>query len=296
MENYTYSFLIQKLTAIDNGKDENLFFKDYHSAIREAIETNTNERSKNDTESIQRAISRLRGTLIPYLSTPLKSDKDDIERSIKDTIEDVLTQIGSSSVGAETVIQSFRILETTQIPLHRQLVGVIKRLLKNGKSMLVDAGMLTGKNYGSVFLSYFSFEGFSHVQVVQGAIHRLKKNGIHKGLEILQDSLYEIILSHSSATIGNEHTIMLHFDAEEPAIEKLKTSLAALLDQFGIKGIQLGKRSFFSGFGSSYQLQIITDLKKHPLGTILLTVIAVDAELESALTEQGSLIVLEKIT
>ncbi|MBI2429741.1 MAG: hypothetical protein HYV29_13290 [Ignavibacteriales bacterium] len=295
MENYTYSLLLQKLNPTDDTKKDKQFFEEFHSSVSEFVEGERSEKTKTDTDAIQRAISRLRGTLVPYLSTPLKSDKDDIERSIKDTIEDVLVQIGSTEADAVITVESFQVLESTQVHLHRQLVGVIKRLLKNGKAMLVDTGILTGKNYGSIFLSQFSFAGFSNVKAFHHGILEMKGGIKQKEFGILHDSFSEIVASHSSDIGEDANMIILHFEAQETVIEKLKSNLPGLLNQYGVKSIRLNKRSFFSGFGSPYQLEIMTDLKKHPLGTILLTIIGDDTDLEEALTEQGSLIVLEKI-
>ncbi|MEW5799842.1 MAG: hypothetical protein AB1728_12645 [Bacteroidota bacterium] len=296
MPNYTYTLLLQKLNASESAKDDKLLLSDFHSILRDFAEHQINEKKKNNSESIQRAISRLRGSLIPYLSTPLKSDTDDIERSIKDTIDDVLSQGGYSTENATLTTEMFQILEPSQIQLHRQLVGVIKRLLKNGKAMLTDAGIQSGKNAGGLYLFRFSFEGFQIVTTLRQAVERAKGKYNHSEIGICNDALTENIVTHTQDAANTDFTILLYFDAGAEVVEKLKRTLPALLNQFGVSSIQLNKRLFYAGMGSEYQLQFTSNLKKHPLGTILLAVIGEDSELEEAITEQGSLIVVEKIT
>ncbi len=295
MAQYSYTLLFQKLNTPSSTKDDKQLVEEFHSSLREFIEIEVNEKKKNNAESIQRAIARLRGLLIPYLSTPLKSDKDDIERSIKETMDDVLVQAGFSSTDAVIASEVLRVVEPVQIQLHRQLVGVVKRLLKNGKTMLAQTGISSGKNSGAPYVLQISFEGFFIAATIQQSAGRFKEASKFHDVGILNDALSETLAIHTQGSNNDSHSIVLYFNALNGEIEKLKTIIPTLPHQFGIREVKLSKRQFYSGMGSPYQLQITSNLKKHPLGTILMAATGGYAELEAALTGHSSLIVLEKM-
>ena len=166
MEKFIYSLLFQKMNPEDE-KDELNFFSELHKSLLNEFESEISAFNKTRTEAVQKAVSGLRGGLSTYLSTPLMSYKNDIESVIRDNVENMVNQLGIEKNITASRLFSYKILDYPQIPLHRQLVGVMRRLIKNGKTMLADAGVATGKNSGNIYLTLFTLDEFATLPLLK---------------------------------------------------------------------------------------------------------------------------------
>ena len=294
MEKFIYSLLFQKVNAEDE-KDEIKFFSELHASLLNEFQSEISVFNKTRTEAVQKAVSGLRGGLSTYLSTPLMSDKDDIERVIRDNVENMVSQLKIEENETASRLFSYKILEAPQIPLQRQLVGVMRRLIKNGKTMLADAGISTGKNSGNLYLMLFTLDEFATLPVLKARIDSVMTRSSTMQFTVVNDCISNILVVLESDSKMRGHTVLINFDGNDLLADKLNVKLATLLNQFGAKNIKLSRRTFYTGFGTAFQMQFVVDLNKQALGSIIMSLVEDDEELEDALTTQGSLIVLEKV-
>ena len=295
MEKYLYMLLYQNTNTGEEGNSEVQFFSGMHKSLMGEFEAEISALSKTQNDVVQKTISSLRGGLSTYLSTPLMSDKGEIERTLRDNIENAVKQLGVEKTVSASRLFSYRILDYPQIPLNRQLVGVMRRLIKNGKTMLVDGGVNPGKNSTAAYLTIFSVDEFATLPLLKSKIDEFNLKGVSPQYVIVNDCISNIIVMLLSDSSSVGHTILINFDGQDYLSDKLNDKLPKLLDQFGAKNVRLSKRTFHAGFGTKFQLQFVVDLNKQALGSIIMALVGDDAELEDALTTQGSLIVLEKI-
>ena len=296
MKRYQYSFITQKMIGEGDPKDEKVFFTGLHNAIIGSVDAVISENKKSVDEMIAKSISGLRGVLSPYLSTPLTSDKSDIDKALKDNFQFMMEQFCALSKNALPTITTYTVLEASQIPLHRQIVGVIRRLLKNGRSHLAEAGISYGKNAGQTYSSFIDFTDYSLIPSMHSAAQEYSAASASTDFRFVNDFVGEIVDQSSGGNTANAHTVVLQWDGTDSLLSSVRSRLKTVTEQFGVMDIRVIKKSFFGGFGLTYQLQCTADLHKHALGSIILSLVGDDEELEDAITTQGSLLVLETMT
>ncbi|MDD5464648.1 MAG: hypothetical protein PHP62_05870 [Candidatus Moranbacteria bacterium] len=295
MEQFIYSILLQQQSAESQISDSDIF-SGLHSTIKQLLEEKDNEVKKNTSEFAQKNGANLLGGLSHFLSTPLKSDKEEIDRLIIESFENLLKQTGIYQTLNDIHFASYRILEPQQVPLHRQLVGVVKRILKNGKTWLSDSGVSTAKNSGDAFCSMIMVEQFSALPSVKNIFEQALQQKTEHNLSIFGQSISSVIFRSGNRDHTEKNIVQMNFVADENEVARLQSNVAVLEHQFGIKYYQLTKRTFEMGHKLPYRFQFAVDIEKHALGSIVVALVADDEALEDALTTEGSLIVLEKIS
>jgi hypothetical protein len=187
----------------------------------------------------------------------------------------------------------WRVMEPQEVPLQRQMVGVMKRLLKNGRSMLVNAGCTFAKKSGDVAISLFEFDGFSTVQSLRSIVGGFASEGT---LAVVNGAFLTTVTSIGQDIWTEKNIVIIDFDDQDGSLTaQLNETFPVMLGQFGIQNITLAKQSLHSSVGSDYQLRIGIDVNKHPLGSVLVSIIGDHTELEDAITNHGSVTVLERL-
>lgn len=292
MKKFSYSVILQQNIGL--LKPEENVFETYRTFIEDSIQTAIGELEKVKSDTIQKNGTILRGGLGHFLSTPLKSDTDEIIQLIRDSIENTVQQLDAAAILSSVEHSLWRIIDPQIIPLHRQLVGVVKRLLKNGRSMLVDAGCQFGKNNGEVIISNFHFNGFATAQSLKAIIDQFP---LPQSLTAINGTLSNTITEIEDGE--NQDKFIVQIDLNIPndtIISQLLERIPMLIDQFGIKNFLIAKHSLHGGVGGEYQIQIGMNINKYPLGAMILSLVGEYKDLEKAITVYGSLIVLEKIS
>lgn len=291
MKKYSYFAILQQQP--DSVKSGTAPFDDYKSSIPANIQKVAAEFQKIKTETIQKNGTILRGGLTHFLSTPLQSDKDEIIKLIRDSIENTVQQLDAAPMLSSVQHALCWVMEPQEVPLQRQIVGVMKRLLKNGRTLLLNAGCQFGKSSGPVAVSLFTFDGFSTIQSVNSIIHTAAASNNMTVVNGAIDSTLTFIEKEPSQ---DPHVVVVDFDtAEESITDIINAKLPILLDQFGIKSFTLSKQTLHNSFGSAYQIRFSMNVNKHPLGSVILSLTGENDELEDAITNHGSLIVLEQM-
>jgi hypothetical protein len=291
MKKFSYSVILQQ-----NGnqeKTEEDTFESYRSFVLSGVQTALSELEKTKSDTIQKNGTILRGGLGHFLSTPLKSDTDEIIRLIRDSIENTVQQLDAAPILSSVEHSLWRIIEPHRVPLHRQLVGVVKRLLKNGRTILVEAGCQFGKNSGETILSKFSFNGFATALSLKTIVDQYVSQ---QTISVVSGTLSSTITAIEEGEQKENFIVQIDFDLpNDSVISQLLERIPVLLDQFGIKNFIVSKQSLHGGVGGEYQIQFSVNIDKNPLGTVIMSLVDDSQELEEAITVYGSLIVLEKI-
>lgn len=291
MKKFSYVVILQNESSA--AKSETDPIAAYSAHIPSSIRTVASEFQQIKSDAIQKNGSILRGGLGHFLSTPLKSDKEEIIRLIEDSIENTVQQLDAAPVLSSVSHTLWRVLEPQHVPLQRQMVGVMKRLLKNGRSMLITAGCSFGKNSGDVTVSLFEFDGFSTVQSLRTIVDKLPKEIL---LQIVNGSFLGTVVSIGQDAPTDKNLVVIDFDDHNDSVPTLLNErFPVLLDQFGLQNITLSKQTLHSSVGGSWQLRIGMDVNKHPLGSVLVSMIGDSEDIEEAITNYGSITVLERI-
>lgn len=291
MKKFSYSVILQQ---IDGGtKTEGDLFEAYRLFIKNGIQSALSELDKTKSDMIQKNGTILRGGLTQFLSTPLKSDIDEIIRLIRDSIENTVHQLDAAPILSSVEHSLWKIVEPQDVPLHRQLVGVVKRLLKNGRTILAEAGCQFGKNSNELIISKFLFDGFATAQSLKQIIDNFTSQ---QTLSAVNGTLSTTLTAIEEEEEKRKYLVQIDFDLPNDAVVyQLLERIPVLLDQFGIKDFVVTKKSLHGGFGNVYQIQFGLNIEKYPLGSVIMSLVGDSEELEDAMTVHGSLIVLEKI-
>ncbi len=290
MKKYSYSVILQH-NGTTSKPDENPF-EMYKSFVENNIKSTLSDIQRFKTETIQKNGTILRGGLSPFLSTPLKTDTDEIIRLIEDSIENTVQQLDAAPILSSVEYSIWKVLDVNEVPLNRQIVGVVKRLLKNGRMMLSEAGCSFAKNSGDVAFSIFSFDGFSTVQPLKAIVDSFGRQQL---LSVVNGSMTTTLTAIEQEAKEEKNLVVIDFDyADDSIVDLLNLKLNVLLDQFGIKYFTLSKHSLHSGIGLTYQMRFGLNASKYPLGSVILSLVGEHDELEDAITTHGSLIVLEQ--
>lgn len=292
---YLYSILIEKTADTEKGSDERASLEMFVASVRESIEDEIGAKNKTTSEAIQRTLQRLRGSLTPYLTTPLKSDQDDIERSLQETLEEILQQRGSGLTSKPTGINLSRILEIPKVPLHKHSVSAIKQMLKNGKSLLTHAQTKKVKSRGNIFSVNILVDDHSLVPHLYGCVVKACRKHAEDGYSFVSDSLSENVFSRAGTQHNSKNSLVLHFTGSDVVAEKVNDRLTLLLNELTFEEMTFFKKSFHLGFGSTFQIHFDLDLKKNPPGAIIASLVGEDQELENTIFINGSLFAAEKI-
>ncbi len=291
MKKFTYSVILQQ-----NGnqtKTEVDIVETYRLFINNGIQTAFAELEKITSDTIQKNGAILRGGLTHFLSMPLKSDNEEINHLIRDSIENTVQQLDAAPLLSSVEHTLWKILEPQNVPLHRQLVGVVKRLLKNGRTILIDAGCQFGKSSGEAMVSKFSFNGFATAPILKTIIDKFSSQ---QAITVVNGTVSNTIIAIEVSEQQEKFIIQIDFSlSNDSVIAQLHERIPVLLDQFGIKNFIVTKQSLHGGMGGDYQIQFGMDIEKYPLGTVILSLVGESEELEDAITTHGSLIVLELI-
>lgn len=294
MAQFVFLSLIQD-TSQETSSDEGNIFPELVTLLHQRVQAMEAESSKTAADSIQKSGAGLRGNLSQFLSTPLKSDKDEIDRAIRDTFENMLSQMGYSRSFGSLRVGVYKIIDPQSVPLHRQLVGVIRRILKNGRTLLADAGVSTGKNAGQPYLLSFVVNDFMILPHVKSEFESTLAEKVGGKYSTVSESIGSVIHSLAPEVFKNKFAIVVDFDADDEVADRLQMRLKTIAEQFGVSQILLTKRSFAMGFSSLFQLTFSVDIDAHAIGSVIMALVDDDPELEDALTIHGSLLVLEKI-
>lgn len=295
MAKFNYTILIQHGTA-ERGNDERTLINVVHTSLKEYLTNEISERNKFFSEFIQRAQQRLSGSLAPYLSTPLKSDKNDIASSIQDTMNEVLKQNGTGVIETSLPLTIFCMAEPTTIPLHKQSVSLVRQLIKNGKSLLPHVHLNKGKRSGNRYFIEFSADDVSLLPIFFRSAESTLKKHSDEDFSFVSECITETVTLFTPTTVTTKPRVIFHVNHLDIGREQLQEKFKALIEQFELENVSLTKKIFKIGFGFENQIQFDVDVKNVPLGSVVTSLFGENKTDEESLVTKGALVVLEKIS
>jgi len=294
MAKFNYTILIQQGVS-ERGNDEHKIINAMYASLREYLTNEINERNKFFSEIIQRAQQRLSGSLAPYLSTPLKSDKNDIASSIQDTINDVLQQSGTGITKTPLPVTISRIVEPANIPLQKQSVSLMRQLIKNRKSLLPHVHLNKGKRSGNRFFIDFCTDDFSLVPMLYRSVEITLNKHSDDNFSITSECMTETVTLFTPATVTSKQRVIFYTDQLDSGNVQLPEKFKTLIEQFELENVSVARKIFKTGFGFNNQIQFDVDVTKVPLGSVITSLFGNNKNDEESLVTQGALVVLEKM-
>lgn len=290
MKKHSAIILLQKQSSAPQADADPM--DQFSASVRTALRGRTSPFDQGVHDAIQKNGSILRGGLSHFLSTPLKSDKDEIITLIEESIRSAVEQSDAAPQLGSTAFSLWKVMDPQQVPLQRQMVGVMKRLLKNGRSILVSAGCTFGKNSGEIAVALFEYDGFATVQSVAA----LAKTSLpQEGLSMVNGALFSTVSAEGDEPWSGPHVVSIDCTVQDDTVVPFLTERFGVLSgQFGIRNITLSRQALRFGSGETFQIRIGTDLNTYPLGSILVTLTGDNAEVEDAVTNNGAVSVLER--
>lgn len=134
--------------------------KDFHRLLREQTESIRKSWEAFRTEAATRSVQSARSLLTQFLSTPLKSDADDIQRILRERLEEYESAVsGRLSPGLLATAEG-RVIEPAATPAFRKLAV-------SGRKFLTETGFRTTKTATDIFESVFIIEGSGNLDVLE---------------------------------------------------------------------------------------------------------------------------------
>lgn len=296
--------------------DENYLngMKESFTLLRKTSNTLTADLAKSYFETLQKYSQMTRGSLNQFLSTPIKSDEEEIRRTIKDNFEQFAEQYADMlNTGIEHSWQSRFLLEQSL------LVGNDKntrKLFQNGKKFLVQSRILAGKIPSAVFESVFVFpspQGLAHLNNViallpDGEFEYFTSSVARNASldEIVHEAGTKLLTSVKSGTdAGKEikpqiaqweitlypkfnHLNLVDFES------KCANLFTRITSEFNIQHIALWKRLLNLGSGALYSIRLTTIPDIQMVAEIIRWFTdKADSDLRTAFISNGALVVKE---
>ncbi|MDE3057124.1 MAG: hypothetical protein KGJ59_04110 [Bacteroidota bacterium] len=279
--------------------------KDSFALLRKTSDMLTADLAKSYLETLQKYSQLTRGSLNQFLSTPIKSDEEEVRRIIKENFERFGEQhFDMVNTGVQRSWQSRLITEPALFVSRDKNV---KKLFGNGKKLLVQFGIVTGKIPSAVFESVFIFpspQGLTHLKKVIDILPDDEFEYLNSP-EMRSANLYQIVneagTPPSNLAKGGTVTqweIMLYPKLRSTDLKgfdnKCADLFSRLTSELNIQHIALWKRLLGLSGGSLYSMRLTTIPDIQMLTEIIRWLAEKSgSEMRSAVITNGGLVVKE---
>lgn len=244
-----------------------------------------------------------KGSLNQFLSTPIKSDNEDVQRIIKDAFEKYSEQImPTSSVGIETAWSSQVIVDSMLVGGRTKISGIIRKMLSAGKRKLKESGFTLGRNPSNIFESVYLFDGGWNLDALEYLLGKSIGDDIRaSAIDCSRNSLYTVVSSvgDSEQKISLWEASIIPAQTDTPGAEfaaEIGKTFETLMKEFNLHHLSLWKKKLSSGEEDAFVVRART-IPDHKL---LFEVVkwltgSGNESLRKGLTENGALVVKEII-
>jgi hypothetical protein len=244
-----------------------------------------------------------KGSLNQFLSTPIKSDNEDVQRIIKDAFEKYSEQImPTSSVGIETAWSSQVIVDSMLVGGQTKISGIIRKMLSAGKRKLKESGFKLGRNPSNIFESVYLYDGGWNLDALEYLLGKSITDDVRaSAIDCSRSSLYTVVSSvgDSEQKISLWEASIIPARIDTPGTEfaaEIGKTFETLMKEFNLHHLSLWKKKLSSGEGDAFvvRARMIPDHK------LLFEVVkwltgSGNESLRKGLTENGALVVKEII-
>lgn len=244
-----------------------------------------------------------KGSLNQFLSTPIKSDNEDVQRIIKDAFEKYSEQImPTSSVGIEAAWSSQVIADSMLVGGQTKISRIIRRMLSAGKRKLKESGFKLGRNPSNIYESVYLFDGGWNLDPLEYLLGiSITGNVRASTIDCSRSSLYTVISSvgdpEQKISLWETSITPTRIDTPEAefAVEIGKT-FETLMKEFNLHHLSLWKKKLSSGEGDVFVVRARTIPDHKLLFEVVKWLTGSGKEsLRKGLTENGALVVKEII-
>jgi len=240
--------------------------KDFHGLLREETEkVNTAWKAFRD-EAVSRSIQSARSHLLQYLSTPLKSDTDEIQRILREKIQDYSNAVLSGNPLGMLLTSEGKIID---VPAS----ATWKSLTASGKRYLTELGFSGGRPRRDVYESVFVVAGGQNLDVIEHIVR--DRIGIYTpvhGKHIREFDSYSYGVHNLVLLLGPLEAkdalfeAGLYFSKGGVKYDVFRATLREMLEpaqqQFSLTHVSLWQRKLGLGVGREFVLRIQgTDMK-----------------------------------
>lgn len=233
--------------------------KDFHRLLREETDRVNAAWEGFKNEAAARTIQSVRSLLLEYLSTPLKSDNDAIQRILRDRVEEY-----SKSVLPEKGLGMILTSEGKVIDLPE---GGGRSLASSGKKYLSELGFKMDRPQREVFESVFLVDGGMNLDIIEHIVRDrigiyTPVHGKHIGeFDSYAYSAHNLVFLEGALDPGSTRYEMAVFLSKggvkyDVFRSALKSKLAAIVDRHKLPHASLWQRKLGLGSGREFVLRV----------------------------------------
>jgi hypothetical protein len=164
------------------------------AAIRDAFQTSLAEARIKSSQVAK-------GSLNQYLSTPIKSDNEDVHRIIKEALEKYSDQLlPTANIGIGDAWSSRLLPDAKIVSSQTKLSVLVRKMLSSGKKRLKHQGFSPGKNPSNIFETVFLLETGINLDVLELILRKSAEAGdIWKYAENTWTGIYNVLSTVGTA-------------------------------------------------------------------------------------------------
>lgn len=251
------------LHQVKGGTDPEDYKKtmqDLHRLLREQTENINKHWDAYCAEVQERMIQTTRGLLSPFLTTPLKSDNDEIRQILRDQILDYSRQLMPRQRYGVLKAREARIL------MGHEGTGLTRKLLTSGKAYLKELQFQTGKNSEDIFESAFLIEGGMNFDVIEHLVRDrigiyTPVHGKHiKEFDAYAYTAYNLVFSSESKPVEPTYEASIYFSKGSTHYEPFRNALSGLLTELSslgwVSSVSAWQRKLGLGVGREFVLRV----------------------------------------
>jgi hypothetical protein len=210
-----------------------------------------------------KSVQATRGNLSQFLSTPIQSDTDDIQKILKDQIVQISEQLlPGIRYGLSGGYDAKYLLEIKQSEIS-------KSRLAEARSFMQKNGFKVEKNNGAIFESVYLIQGGSNLDILENIIRNNigTYNSSHdkkiSGFESSTCSVYNLLFSDGVSYSGfDRFELQVNFvkgkESYELFIKELGESIKYFRTEIHHLNVSVWQRKLGLGIGEEYVLRILT--------------------------------------
>lgn len=202
--------------------------KDFHRLLREHTGEILTAWEAYRTEAQTRAVQSARSLLTQYLSTPLKSDADDIQRILRERLEEYEGAVAGHMRPGLIATAEGRIVDPPSLPAFRKAGA-------SGRKLLAELGFVTTKAGTDIYESMFILEGSGNLDVLEHMVRDrigiyTPVHGKHIGeFDAYAYNAHNLVTLHGSLDDPSSHEVTVWFSKGGVKYDLFRTTLGESL-------------------------------------------------------------------
>jgi hypothetical protein len=223
-----------------------------HQLLHIAAADAASHRAEALLQVIQRSAQLTKGSLNQFLSTPIKSDEEDVRRILADAFLKFSESVRVTTAGCRMITTESRMLAESALAIGKTKADALLRsILANGKQQLVTIGFKNGKWRGELYSTTIAAKtneiGISIEEIILSTMTAEAKAG--KSIALPNPlSVWNMQLLRNTPLTADEKGLweigfalpVLAFDSRMP-LESMLTILEATEMEYRLHGISLSR-------------------------------------------------------